>query len=1137
MAKAIEFEIKIKGNSGVLKTITVEATNADEAIGRIVESASNAGDALRRMAENSLIFDTSVRALENLNGIVSGLANPYNSFETAMRAANTMAGKNEEGFSRLTDTISEMSAVIPKTREELADGLYQAISNGVPEDNWISFLDRSARSSVGGIANLGETVAVTSTIIKNYGRSWDEAGAIQDKIQMTAKNGVTTFGLLAQALPRVTGSAAQLGVEIDELMAVFATTTGVTGNTAEVSTQLGAVLNSLIKPTAEATKAADAMGIQFDAASIKAAGGFENFLTQLDESVQAYAASSGQLSQTIYGQLFGSAEALRLLGSLTGEQKDKFSQNIKAMADSAGSIDEAFDQMSSTGDSWAQKVKNWTQQHMDWVGAIASTAAPLVELGANTGSLLLSMAQLYGLVGKIKAGIAAWNIVTKAAAATQVAVATATKVWSVAQIALNAILTANPIGVIIMAVAALVAGIMLAYDQCEGFRKICDQVWDVVKQVASAIWDYLVIAFEKVSEVVKKAWEWVKAFFGIEDESSAREVADGLERQADSMERLADATKEATAAGIANGKSLDWQKMSYQELGKAIEAQKEKVARLAGTGSPQASQEAERLRQMEARYKSLGRNYGLSDASGEYDGKALIANARSYNELANNITYYQNRLDRLAPSETEEIRRLSGLIVAAEREQEAIKHLQEAYSQPAELKSLADVDGAIELRQKLMNSASAEQIANYKAEISALETLKREMLDMSHVPMAVEEIETYNQLEAELSYYQDALRYAGAAEREEIQKRINELNNLKKSWDEALSVLKTPADIGALDNIAGLEEAINIYSARMKGASDDELVALRRTTLALEEKLAAKKRLALIPESQMETERLSGLTGKKLTMELQLIGLDGVKSRLRDLRRMLEDTRNPLTEEQRRDTINQVEAWEEYERQLLRSNFQIKDAWGGVRGLGDGMRGLSDAVRGDGDAWEKVTGIVDSAISVYESANQVVRMAGVISRILGIAKNEEAVSTITATTATTAGATAGTAAAAQEAAASGVVTTAKVAEAGAKTMAAHASIPWVGIAIAGGMIAAMTGIMLSLPKFADGGIAYGPTLGIFGEYAGAAHNPEVVAPLDKLRALIGPAMVTIPNGRLEIVARGREMYGVIRTEELIRSRR
>lgn len=135
------------------------------------------------------------------------------------------------------------------------------------------------------------------------------------------QNGVTSFEQLAQALPLVSGSASQLGVSMDELMAVFATTTGVTGNTAEVSTQLAAVLNSLIKPSAEATKAANEMGIGFNAASIQAAGGLENFLLGLDASIQEYAAKTGQLSQTIYGQLFGSAEAMRLLGSLTGEQK------------------------------------------------------------------------------------------------------------------------------------------------------------------------------------------------------------------------------------------------------------------------------------------------------------------------------------------------------------------------------------------------------------------------------------------------------------------------------------------------------------------------------------------------------------------------------------------------------------------------------------------------------------------------------------------------------------------------------------------------------------------------------------------------------------------------------------------------
>jgi len=41
--------------------------------------------------------------------------------------------------------------------------------------------------------------------------------------------------------------------------------------------------------------------------------------------------------------------------------------------------------------------------------------------------------------------------------------------------------------------------------------------------------------------------------------------------------------------------------------------------------------------------------------------------------------------------------------------------------------------------------------------------------------------------------------------------------------------------------------------------------------------------------------------------------------------------------------------------------------------------------------------------------------------------------------------------------------------------------------------------------FADGGLVYGPTLGLVGEYAGARSNPEVIAPLNKLKDLIKPA--------------------------------
>tara|TARA_R110001606_G_scaffold274045_2_gene422617 strand:+ start:692 stop:3076 length:2385 start_codon:yes stop_codon:yes gene_type:complete len=41
-----------------------------------------------------------------------------------------------------------------------------------------------------------------------------------------------------------------------------------------------------------------------------------------------------------------------------------------------------------------------------------------------------------------------------------------------------------------------------------------------------------------------------------------------------------------------------------------------------------------------------------------------------------------------------------------------------------------------------------------------------------------------------------------------------------------------------------------------------------------------------------------------------------------------------------------------------------------------------------------------------------------------------------------------------------------------------------------------------IPKFADGGIISGPTVGLLGEYPGAANNPEVVAPLNKLRSML-----------------------------------
>jgi hypothetical protein len=64
-----------------------------------------------------------------------------------------------------------------------------------------------------------------------------------------------------------------------------------------------------------------------------------------------------------------------------------------------------------------------------------------------------------------------------------------------------------------------------------------------------------------------------------------------------------------------------------------------------------------------------------------------------------------------------------------------------------------------------------------------------------------------------------------------------------------------------------------------------------------------------------------------------------------------------------------------------------------------------------------------------------------------------------------------------------------------------------GVALVAGS-AVITGMLNKGPNvtaFADGGIVSGPTLGLMGEYPGARTNPEVIAPLDKLKSLMKPS--------------------------------
>lgn len=515
MANEVRFTIKLNVDG---QTKVVDATAAvdelTEAIGEVREASDTL--ALSKGWEGMMLgVNAAMDVIGKVKGAVEGLAGNFQSFETAMVQVNTMAGKDAEGLAGLTDQVRDLSKEIPKAREELADGLYQTISNGVPEADWLTFLEQSAKASVGGIADLGETVKVTSTVIKNYGMEWSEAGSIQDKIQMTAKNGVTSFGELAAALPRVTANAATLGVSVDELLASFATLTGVSGNTAEVSTQLSAILSALVKPSSEAAKMAEAMGIQFDAAAIKAAGGMQQFLEKLDASVKQYSKASGMLEQEVYGTLFGSAESLRALIPLTGELKDKFVENVGQMGNAAGTINEAFGQVSSTGASTMQMLKNSVLSMLDPLGSLASSMLPVVEGLSSVGQAGLG---LYGLTQSL-AALRNAHVLTTAAtiahsSATKVlgTVSAATGVSVTAlKTAVRGLMIATGVGAAIAALTFVVEKLAGASDKAAQSEKSLAHASESVKEAEEAGVQAAAAARTEIDKEIKKLDELIKS--------------------------------------------------------------------------------------------------------------------------------------------------------------------------------------------------------------------------------------------------------------------------------------------------------------------------------------------------------------------------------------------------------------------------------------------------------------------------------------------------------------------------------------------------------------------------------------------------------------------------------------------------
>lgn len=178
---------------------------------------------------------------------------------------------------------------------------------------------------------------------------------------------------------------------------------------------------------------------------------------------------------------------------------------------------------------------------ISFVQFISGLYSATTSLVTHTSALIADKTQtlilkgLYGvdMVKNLALSTLAWGKNTAAivlSKGTQLAATAATKAAAAGQWLLNAALNANPIGLVVAALAALAAGLVYAWNNSETFRTVVTAAWEGIKAGAMVIvdwftayvlptlqgvWEGLKFGFEVFSDLVQLGWDLIKYAAGL----------------------------------------------------------------------------------------------------------------------------------------------------------------------------------------------------------------------------------------------------------------------------------------------------------------------------------------------------------------------------------------------------------------------------------------------------------------------------------------------------------------------------------------------------------------------------------------------------------------------------------------------
>lgn len=355
--------------------------------------------------------------------------------------------------------------------------------------------------------------------------------------------------------------------------------------------QLRPAMSKLAMATGDVGKAQDALAVAMDVAQATGKP-LETVVAAMSKGFDGSAASLKKLVPGLDAAAIKSGDMTAIMADLknkTGGAAAEFAGTA------AGSMQRLTLAMDETKESLGAALLPAFEAILPYLQQFGTWAQE------NTGTLLA----IVGAIAALAAGVVVANAAMAIWNGLQLAAKAASAAWTGAQWLLNAALTANPIGLVVLAIAALVGALILAYNKVDWFRAFVDTAFAAVKTAISTVvnwfrdtaWPILQRVFGWIGDVVatyigawqtafglaktavETVWNWLRDTFG----PLLGDLFAGIGIAADTLGKAFD-----TAFGLvksAVSAAWDFIQPILTKIHDAVKAAIDAVASLPGVGS------------------------------------------------------------------------------------------------------------------------------------------------------------------------------------------------------------------------------------------------------------------------------------------------------------------------------------------------------------------------------------------------------------------------------------------------------------------------------------------------------------------------------------------------------------------------